>query len=909
MNGTSHTTGTEPTATFDECHLNELVGNNFFFGQLLTPQVFAREQALHASRVSNLTQFVLGAGVVCGLNVGLSLESRPLPDAGGEAEFLNVTVRPGLALDCCGRQLVLEREASDAHRTDDTTVSDASVLSVYLAHERCTFEPHAAVGVENACEQRCVDSLFVERGVLEVEFDDPTEPYKPVTYVDYPTEAEMGQPPEPLAAAPAGTLLIERWPDGDPTEGEAVAVGVLGGGDERLDNASTDEVTLDTGDVLVAGDGRRYLVTATAARTLPGREPGSDPASLLVAFDPTAVVTSVTETTVSGRTTAPSGTDVTVRVRSPSGSPTPLFLQVTATVEDNSFTATFVDSEGDPIPVDTPLVLTAMVPDAAGGPAVGATTDAVVVGAGTGSDATESGDEATALARVARSYYTNRPLATCETCGEDHRVLLGWFTRTGETWESTSFARGPLVYNNDLLHDAIVRHGTDFRNPHETALVVNRTEADIDEEERSLSSGETYSRGQRLLLFELTTTRTYELRRFVGGAVGDLVRTLDLDSDGDTSIETTDLPAGAFVVTNSDHFPSVFEDGRELTVELDEDEYEVAAFTVTDRVRTTSAVLTVNDLPTADEDVLLVSPDETVSITPGFERRSIEFEVAGLDGMRRRLDALEAYVLRKAIEYKPTAYSVVAETFGAAVTEFTDEIERLSNDARANAAYRDEEAFETFIEAVYAEEESLRARVAGDDGASDPLATPESLSRFATALSRLETAQDDTPRDALELALTQDGVSEAAEWLEPLAEPEPERELDCVATRDIPREAYGEDELPFGGVTFADSQITAVEQTEDGETFTEVGIPFDENLDIRVAETDYATVTVRPNGSPVSLTVDGSEGTTLTFESDPSVGRYTFEVDLDGETFEELELGEATNEQQSVVEVCIAERS
>ncbi|SEP26656.1 hypothetical protein SAMN04487948_12927 [Halogranum amylolyticum] len=912
-NGRSDTNGHREITTFDEGRLQPAVGNNFFFGQLLTPQVFAREQALHASRTSNLAQFVLGAGVVCGLDVSLSLETRPVPESEVEAEFLDVHVGPGLALDCCGRQLVLEDAVTDPNRTDapasgadGLTVTEADVLSVYLDHERCTLEPVAAVGVENACEERCVDSLFLERGVVEVEFDEPSMPYKPVAHVDYPTEAEVGQPPYPLSAAPDGTFLIERWVGGDPTDATPIAVVVVGGGDERLSNASTDEVALEAGDVLVASGGRRFLVTATDARTLTARASGTDPSELLVAFDERPVVSSATETTVSGRTTARSGVEVTVRVRSLDPS-RPFILTPTATVEDNSFSATVVDSSDDPIPVDTPVVVSVRVPRDDSAPDVRESVDTVVVAADAAPDVPEGGTEASALAGISRSYYTNRPLTTCETCGEDHRVLLGWFRRTGETWTSTSFARGPLVYGNNLLHDLTVRHGTNYYNPHETALVVRRT-TDTLEETRTLSSGGTYYQGEELLLLGLDPTGTYQLREFTDGAVGDLIRELSTD-DGSETIETRDFEAGSFVVTDSNRRPLIFSDGNPLGVESEEERFANAAFTLLVGERTTSAYLTLNDLPTTDEDVLIVSPNETVSITPGFGGGSIEFEVAGFDGMRRRLDALEAYVLKKAIAYKPTAYSVVKETFGTQVTGITDTITQLSNDSLAAGAYRDEAAFGTYIDTVRDQEEALRALMEGPP-TGPRLATLQSLERFANALSRLDEARGADPRDALELALAQDGVSEAAEWLVPLreSEPDPDRELECVETRDIPEGLYGEDELEFTveetefTVMFADGVVRSIRRVDEtGQEFTEVAI--EDGLEIRFEETDFATVTVRTADQPLTLVVEGNDGTTQELTASASTGRHTFVIDLEGELFEEIRF-EGDVDGPSVVRVC-----
>src|SRR6266545_1461199 len=81
----------------------------YFFGQLLEPADFRAEQRYFTTLVSLLGRYTAGWGVACGLDVEVASEAAPGCDE-KEDEQLVLTVGAGIAIDCCGRLIVL-REA------------------------------------------------------------------------------------------------------------------------------------------------------------------------------------------------------------------------------------------------------------------------------------------------------------------------------------------------------------------------------------------------------------------------------------------------------------------------------------------------------------------------------------------------------------------------------------------------------------------------------------------------------------------------------------------------------------------------------------------------------------------------------------------------------------------------------
>lgn len=75
------------------CDYNEFRKPWYFHGQLIDDTDFLAEQAYHASKRRLLNRMLHGSGVVCGLNVE------------GEQNARWIEVSSGLALDCCGNEI------------------------------------------------------------------------------------------------------------------------------------------------------------------------------------------------------------------------------------------------------------------------------------------------------------------------------------------------------------------------------------------------------------------------------------------------------------------------------------------------------------------------------------------------------------------------------------------------------------------------------------------------------------------------------------------------------------------------------------------------------------------------------------------------------------------------------------
>ena len=78
------------------CDIPYFERNNYFYGKLMTVRDFFAEQCYFNEKRWLINRMILGWGVVCGLDV------RQKKDCPGE-----VVVTPGLAIDCCGREVLV----------------------------------------------------------------------------------------------------------------------------------------------------------------------------------------------------------------------------------------------------------------------------------------------------------------------------------------------------------------------------------------------------------------------------------------------------------------------------------------------------------------------------------------------------------------------------------------------------------------------------------------------------------------------------------------------------------------------------------------------------------------------------------------------------------------------------------
>lgn len=86
-------------ANCEPCTLTCPERNRFYYGKALTARDFAAEQRYHNAKDWLRNRLMWGCGVVCGLDVNVIRT--------GEHACYHLHVKPGVAIDCCGRELIV----------------------------------------------------------------------------------------------------------------------------------------------------------------------------------------------------------------------------------------------------------------------------------------------------------------------------------------------------------------------------------------------------------------------------------------------------------------------------------------------------------------------------------------------------------------------------------------------------------------------------------------------------------------------------------------------------------------------------------------------------------------------------------------------------------------------------------
>src|SRR3954469_8692487 len=98
----AHTNGHGASGGCVECAVPQLARNNYFTGKLLVERDFREEQEYLLGKDRRHNQALHGWGAVCGLKV------RQHPDEACRDRY--VIVEPGTAIDCCGHEILVERD-------------------------------------------------------------------------------------------------------------------------------------------------------------------------------------------------------------------------------------------------------------------------------------------------------------------------------------------------------------------------------------------------------------------------------------------------------------------------------------------------------------------------------------------------------------------------------------------------------------------------------------------------------------------------------------------------------------------------------------------------------------------------------------------------------------------------------
>src|SRR5258707_11242079 len=86
----------------DDCGYIATERNRYFTGKYMAARDFQNEQDYFLSRHRLHNRLLHGWGIVCGLKV----TPHPNPDCANRW----VVIHPGIAIDCCGRELIIECE-------------------------------------------------------------------------------------------------------------------------------------------------------------------------------------------------------------------------------------------------------------------------------------------------------------------------------------------------------------------------------------------------------------------------------------------------------------------------------------------------------------------------------------------------------------------------------------------------------------------------------------------------------------------------------------------------------------------------------------------------------------------------------------------------------------------------------
>lgn len=109
--------GIGSSITCPTCEIAPFARNNYFTGKLLLERDFTDEQRYHIDKLRLHNQRLHGFGVVCGLQV--------VADTNPACRDRYVTVLPGLAIDCCGHEILVREEV----RVDITRLASYAALT------------------------------------------------------------------------------------------------------------------------------------------------------------------------------------------------------------------------------------------------------------------------------------------------------------------------------------------------------------------------------------------------------------------------------------------------------------------------------------------------------------------------------------------------------------------------------------------------------------------------------------------------------------------------------------------------------------------------------------------------------------------------------------------------------------
>lgn len=172
--------------TCPECEVPQLARNHYFTGKLMVERDFTDEQRYFMGKDRRHNRYLHGWGTVCGLRV------RQHPQKACRDRF--VVVEPGTAVDCCGREILIEREevfdfrqafvdrwreariAAGEEVDCDEEPEGEHDFQICLRYRECPTEEVPALFDECGCGDACEPNRILESFELDLVLDPEREP-------------------------------------------------------------------------------------------------------------------------------------------------------------------------------------------------------------------------------------------------------------------------------------------------------------------------------------------------------------------------------------------------------------------------------------------------------------------------------------------------------------------------------------------------------------------------------------------------------------------------------------------------------------------------------------------------------------------------------------------------------------
>ena len=146
--------------------LNAFERNNYFYGKLMTVRDFELEQDYFVEKRKLLNRYLHGRGAVCGLEI--------VPH---ECPRM-VVLKPGIALDCYGNEIVVTRDVEiNLASNDEVIPEDGKTVYVCIKYLECDVEPVPVLVSECSCDDTASKSSIkretFEYEILQIKPDKP----------------------------------------------------------------------------------------------------------------------------------------------------------------------------------------------------------------------------------------------------------------------------------------------------------------------------------------------------------------------------------------------------------------------------------------------------------------------------------------------------------------------------------------------------------------------------------------------------------------------------------------------------------------------------------------------------------------------------------------------------------------